>query len=108
MSQTGTDLALTPSQETALKEIAAFLEEQDKNVFVLTGYAGTGKTTLMKILHNRLKAKDEDWAVSFHASTGRAAKVLSDKTGIIATTIHSLIYRFNGLSEDFDTITRGR
>lgn len=106
MSQTGTDLALTPSQETALKEIAAFLEEQDKNVFVLTGYAGTGKTTLMKILHNRLKAKDEDWAVSFHASTGRAAKVLSDKTGIIATTIHSLIYRFNGLSEDFDTIIK--
>lgn len=106
MSQTGTDLALTPSQETALKKIAAFLEDQDKNVFVLTGYAGTGKTTLMKILHDRLKAKDEDWAVSFHASTGRAAKVLSDKTGIATSTVHSLIYKFNGLNEDFDNIIK--
>lgn len=106
MSMDTTKMTLTPTQETALKKISAFLEDKDKDVFVLTGYAGTGKTTLMKILHNRLKAKDEDWAVSFHASTGRAAKVLSDKTGIIATTIHSLIYRFNGLSEDFDTIIK--
>ena len=44
--------------------------------------------------------KENDIAFNLLASTGRAAKILSDKTNVRATTIHSQIYAYKGLSED--------
>ena len=37
----------TPSQDKAIKEIQAFIKNPDAKVFILTGSAGTGKTTLV-------------------------------------------------------------
>ena len=43
-------LELTYSQQLAFKNLLSFLEDREANVFILKGYAGTGKTTLMKEL----------------------------------------------------------
>ncbi len=81
----------TEKQDLALKEMAAFLVGGDtREVFMLKGYAGTGKTTLLGTLiknlwHIRKKAL-------LMAPTGRAAKVMSSYTGTKAHTIHRQIY----------------
>ncbi|MGA9239184.1 ATP-dependent DNA helicase, partial [Robiginitalea sp.] len=81
----------TDKQEQALKDMASFLVGGDtQSVFLLKGYAGTGKTTLLGTLiknlwHIRKKAL-------LMAPTGRAAKVMSSYTGTKAHTIHRQIY----------------
>ena len=77
------------------------LTDFDLDVVILTGSAGTGKTTRVKeILKNLSKQKR---SIKLLATTGRAAKVLSNATGQEAGTIHSEIYNFNGL-HGVDTI----
>ena len=79
-----------------------FVEHPTDRVFILKGYAGTGKTTLMRFLIEKLQEKRKNYRLL--ASTGRAAKVLanlSDKNGQ-ASTIHSMIYSFNGLNKEYD------
>lgn len=73
---------LSPEQDAALHQILAFPDREQ----TLGGYAGTGKTTLIRSLKKHLP----DFAVC--AFTGKAAHVLRRK-GVPATTIHSLIYR---------------
>jgi len=62
-------------------------------MFVLTGRAGCGKTTIVKVIINNLKEiygyKDSDIALC--SPTGKASKVLKEKTGIEAKTIHKLL-----------------
>ncbi|MBV5263044.1 ATP-dependent DNA helicase [Pinisolibacter aquiterrae] len=82
-------------QDTALKEIAAWLKAGDKQVFRLFGYAGTGKTTLARHL-----AEGIDGDVCFGAFTGKAALVMRSKGCEGATTIHSMIYRPKRPAED--------
>ena len=82
-------IQLYPQQQQALEAIYQFLDS-DNEVFILRGYAGTGKTTLIKALTPELKRRDI--GLQLMAPTGRAAKVLSDKTGHNARTIHSCIY----------------
>ncbi|MBK1620315.1 hypothetical protein CKO42_18085 [Lamprobacter modestohalophilus] len=65
--------------------------EQDNKV-VLKGGAGTGKTTLLAALALWLKA--ERLPHAFLAPTGRAARILRDKTGADTSTIHQRIYSF--------------
>lgn len=60
-------------------------------VFIVNGYAGTGKTSLMAALVRALT--DNDVSVSLMAPTGRAAKVLAAYSGFAASTIHRRIYR---------------
>ena len=61
-----------------------------KQVFVLSGYAGTGKTYLINfVIKNILNLKDSD--VAFVTPTGKAASVLIQR-GRDAQTIHRLIY----------------
>ena len=91
-------MSLTPSQQSAVAKIGAFCESKDQmSAFILRGYAGTGKTTLIGTLvkvFNSLKRP-----VVLLAPTGRAAKVLSLHAGQMAFTIHKVIYRqetFNG------------
>lgn len=83
-------------QKAALEKISDFLESQD-NVFLLKGYAGTGKTFLTKGIVAYLEAQKRIPALM--APTGRAARILSMKTGQSATTIHKAIYNLDKLEE---------
>ena len=74
--------------------ISSFLEN-DSEVFILQGYAGTRKTTLVKAIIGMLGEMDRPFVLM--ASTGRAARVLSLKTGNPASTIHSTIYKIDKL-----------
>lgn len=95
-------LTLYPDQQRAMERIKAFLDDKDSRVFILKGYAGTGKTTLMKALIQEMSSRALNF--SLLASTGRAAKILKDATAHVTSTVHGLIYKFNGLSEDLDEI----
>ena len=83
-------MTLTPEQQSALGALIDFISSR-ANVFILRGYAGTGKTTLLKSLLEHLKDTHEQRPYMLFAPTGRAAKVLQDKTGMGAT-IHKGIY----------------
>lgn len=91
-----THLNLSPGQETALTELEAFLNSSTQ-VFMLKGYAGSGKTTILKGLVEYLNAIDKDFALM--APTGRAAKVIREKTGQEAFTIHKSIYSYEDMVE---------
>lgn len=96
-------MPLTPSQQSAIKEFDAFFESQDSmSAFILRGYAGTGKTTLMGSLVKVFKSLG--LPIVLLAPTGRAAKVLSFHAGQMAYTIHKVIYRqetYNGENTRF-------
>ena len=83
-------LNLSTGQETALTKLQAFLDSPTQ-VFMLKGYAGSGKTTILKGLVDYLKSNQKEFIIM--APTGRAAKVLRDKTGH-GVTIHKGIYNF--------------
>lgn len=79
----GTDLAellpgiqLTPHQQQALAELAAFVDSGRK-LHLLTGYAGTGKTTLLQALVVCLRQQDPKLAIAFTALSNKATKVLA-------------------------------
>lgn len=96
------DIKLTRSQEIVLNQILDFVNNSNDRVFILKGYAGTGKTTLMRFLIQELEKVKKDYRLL--ASTGRAAKVLanlSNRNGS-TSTIHSMVYSFNGLSKEYD------
>ncbi len=97
------EIQLTHSQDRAFKMMIGFVENPNQRIFILKGYAGTGKTTLMKCLVNELICQSKE--VRLLASTGRAAKILSNATGMEAHTIHSQVYTFNGLNQDLDKLT---
>ena len=81
----------TEPQSEALKGIADFVSDLNcPGVFVLKGYAGTGKTTLLAGLVEVLN--QSGIKVVLMAPTGRAAKVMSLKAGVSAHTIHKKIY----------------
>ena len=66
-------------------------EDNSSTFFVLNGYAGTGKTTLIAAIVSALKSLGIKTILL--APTGRAAKVLSQYSGEKALTIHKRIYR---------------
>jgi len=81
----------TVKQGLALNKLANFvLEGKKDDVFLLKGFAGTGKTTLIATLVSSL------WKIKMSsvlmAPTGRAAKVMSVYSGNKAFTIHKKIY----------------
>jgi exodeoxyribonuclease-5 len=88
----------TADQNDALHKLSHFLAySQPDEIFVLKGYAGTGKTTLVAALIKALSKTRIKTLIM--APTGRAAKVLSGFSGQQASTIHRRIY-FNKRSED--------
>ncbi len=89
-------LNLSQGQETALTKLDAFLASPVQ-VFMLKGYAGSGKTTILKGLVEYLNAVEKDFALM--APTGRAAKVIREKTGQEAFTIHKSIYSYEDMVE---------
>ncbi|MBK6949009.1 MAG: AAA family ATPase [Haliscomenobacter sp.] len=90
-------MLLTPHQKEAFSAIQSFLRSPDQQVFVLKGYAGTGKTTLVGQVV--AWAQSRDLHPVLLATTGRAAKVLHNKTGFPASTIHSAIYLFHKIDD---------
>ncbi|MBO0360860.1 AAA family ATPase [Hymenobacter sp. BT186] len=83
---------LTRAQQAALTFFRQFLHNPNEPVFLLRGYAGTGKTFLLKTLLAELQQP----AVLL-APTGRAAGVLRQQTQLEASTIHRGIYDFSHL-----------
>ena len=81
-------MELTNQQNKVFEQIKAFLNS-DASVFILRGYAGTGKTTMVKVIADYIKQTRQ---LAMMAPTGRAARVLAMKTGHTATTIHKAIY----------------
>lgn len=80
----------TSGQEQALNALADFmLSTQPDSLFLLKGYAGTGKTSLVGALVKTLDALQQK--VVLLAPTGRAAKVFSRSAGHPAYTIHKKI-----------------
>ena len=88
---------LNPDQLGLVRAMAYFLSDKDKRVFILQGCAGSGKTFLMQGVANYLASKDRIFYLI--APTGKAAKVLTTKTGHQAKTIHSQIYSFRDVLE---------
>lgn len=85
-------MTYTSDQQSAIEKFSEFIHS-DHDVFILSGYAGTGKTTLMKSMIDSLQSSED----SLHkavlmAPTGRAAVILGKKTGRPAATIHRTIF----------------
>jgi hypothetical protein len=122
------DFELTPTQSVAFASLVKFAHNPDQKVFILKGYAGTGKTTLMSGLVTYLDEQKKKFKLL--ATTGRAASILNEKIGlsmdqlklryphlstielidkyeyIKASTVHSHIYLFSDLSEDVDALVK--
>lgn len=89
---------LNEDQERCISALEAFLADDHQRIFLLKGYAGTGKTFLAAGLTEYLLTQGRDFSLA--APTGRAAKVIASKTGQSARTVHSLIYNFSDMTED--------
>lgn len=76
----------TAQQEQAIREIRTWMQYPDRPFYYLAGWAGTGKTTLVKELTGELDG------VLYAAFTGKAASVLQRYSGLPAQTLHSLLY----------------
>ncbi len=95
-------IVLTPSQQQAFNKLKDFVNGSSANTFILTGYAGTGKTTLMKTLIEWINEQNKEFQLL--ASTGRAAKILSNKTECETKTVHSCIYTFADFNQDIEKV----
>ena len=83
----------TEGQAKVLYHLSAFiLTEKERPVYLLRGYAGTGKTTLVSTLVKTLPSLGMRYQLL--APTGRAAKVMSTYTGKPSSTLHRKLYRF--------------
>ena len=94
-------MKLSQDQQLALDALLSWFKDKNRAQFItLGGYAGTGKTTLISILRDKLHKEKKDLKVAYVSYTGKAARVLlntlkeqktlrpKDSVG----TIHSLMY----------------
>jgi len=91
-------------QSTAFNIFFKCIKSEQSCAYILKGYAGTGKTTLISGFVKYLQKYKINF--SLLASTGRASKVLSQITQKYSETIHSHLYVFDELSEDLETISK--
>lgn len=94
-------IILNSDQAAANKKITDWFFNGTKQVFVLTGYAGTGKTALLKhtVLNSLNLIADE--SAAFVTPTGKAATVLI-KNGVPACTVHRLIYQTQTVEQEIE------
>lgn len=90
---------LTNSQNELVNKLETFIDapNSSQNIFLLKGYAGTGKTFITKGLTEYLKEIGRTFILA--APTGKAAKVIANKTQNEAFTIHKTIYSTNDIKE---------
>ena len=94
----------TFEQENVVKMLADFLfSRKSEESFLLKGYAGTGKTSLIGALVKTLDQLEQKCILL--APTGRAAKVFSHYAGHPAYTIHKKIYRQRSFSNEMDNFS---
>jgi exodeoxyribonuclease V len=88
----------TSQQSELLERLGEFLmSTQSEKVFLLRGYAGTGKTSVISALVRALNGLQQKTMLL--APTGRAAKVISGYSGFPAFTIHKRIYRQKAIGD---------
>ncbi len=88
------NLPFTPNaqQDIAITKICKFIfNKYERSIFILKGYAGTGKTNLISAFTKALPTVK--WRSVLLAPTGRAAKVLGNYSGLTANTIHKKIFK---------------
>ena len=83
-------MILTNKQEQGLK-IAIDRYKNNERFTVISGYAGTGKSTLVKYLIAALNVREDD--VCYAAFTGKAAQVLLKKGNKNVSTLHRLLFK---------------
>ena len=94
----------TFEQENVVKILADFLFcRETEGLFLLKGYAGTGKTSLIGALVKTLDQLEQKCVLL--APTGRAAKVFAHYAGHPAYTIHKKIYRQRSFSNEMDNFS---
>lgn len=94
-------ITLTKDQQTALDAFVNFLTDPIETVFVLSGYSGTGKSTLIKTLLDQLPGymktaklinpSQKEYEIQLTATTNKAAETFSQITGMDVATIHSFL-----------------
>lgn len=89
---------LTEGQKNAIAGIGAFLSSDGFGGYILHGYAGTGKTFIAKGIVDFVARQGESCVLM--APTGKAAKVIADKTNHPASTIHKAIYDYSDAFDD--------
>ena len=84
-------MVLTQKQEQGLK---IFIKKYENNerYCVISGYAGAGKSTLVKVIVQNLPGIDPEKDVTYACFTGKAAQVLLKKGNKNVTTLHKLLY----------------
>ena len=93
-------------QLAAIDALCEGIENPRKKVLVLDGPAGTGKSTIMLLLVGRYNGVRD---ITLVCPTGKAALVLSRKTGMQATTVHRKLYEFvktKGGKPDFSGVNK--
>lgn len=100
------DFKLSKGQSIVMAKFIEFVNNSQTKVFILRGYAGTGKTTVVNEMIKHLRQKKEFYQLL--ASTGRAAKIMSNITGEEAKTVHSLIYKYQDFNQDLETVVQRR
>lgn len=88
-----------PQQASVLQSLCVFVVNSGgRDVMVVRGYAGTGKTSLTAAFVGAMRAAR--YKCVLMAPTGRAAKVFSGYAGVAASTIHKRLFRGDALNAD--------
>lgn len=95
---------LTKHQQSVFERFKKFVSDDSEQIFILKGYAGTGKTTLIRFFINHLKTNKHLYTLA--ASTGRAAKIVTNATKTSASTVHSVIYNFSDFNQDLEEVVK--
>lgn len=98
-------LPLTADQQAAEKKIKDWFLNGTRPIFVLSGYAGTGKTTLLKSVVTQALGLVPGESAAFVTPTGKAATVLI-RSGVEACTLHRLIYQ--SIAEEVEMELNGK
>ena len=95
------DIVLSEDQQKAFEDFVGFMLDPHQFVFVLSGYSGTGKSTLVHYLIEHLPQiqktarlidpSAKDWDVQLTATTNQAADALSQLSNMEVRTIHSFL-----------------
>ncbi|MFV7436608.1 AAA family ATPase [Pseudomonas vlassakiae] len=96
---------LTNGQAELVGQIERFLASHTESVFLLKGYAGTGKTFITKGLTEYFRAIGRNYVLA--APTGKASKVIASKTKSPAYTLHKTLYAIDDMAEYLDEDAEG-
>lgn len=95
-------LEFSQDQTAAIEAFQSFVKDSAPGVFVLAGPAGTGKTTLTRVLGDILR--EHKYETAYTALTGRAASIARERSRLPFTTLHAYLYQFDDLaSTDTET-----